>query len=80
MADAALVPFALVAVTVNVYAVPVVRPETVIGEVPVPVIPPGEDVAVFPVMAEPPVALFVYATVVVETLYVPQDPTAVPVP
>jgi hypothetical protein len=48
--DAALagpVPVALVAVTTNVYAVPVVRPETVIGEeVPVPVKPPGLDVAV----------------------------------
>jgi hypothetical protein len=41
------VPVALVAVTVNVYAVPVVSPLTVIGEdAPVPVSPPGLDVAV----------------------------------
>jgi hypothetical protein len=38
---------ALVAVTVNVYAVPLVNPETVIGELaPVPVAPPGEAVTV----------------------------------
>lgn len=41
------VPIAFVAVTVNVYAVPFVRPETVIGEAdPVPVKPPGLDVTV----------------------------------
>jgi hypothetical protein len=52
---AALVPTALVAVTVNVYAVPVVSPETVIGEEPpVPVSPPGLEVAVYPVIAVPP--------------------------
>jgi hypothetical protein len=47
---AVLVPKALVAVTVNVYAVPTVKPVTVIVPEPacetVPVIPPGEDVAV----------------------------------
>jgi hypothetical protein len=47
---AALVPAAFVAVTVNVYAVFVVSPETVIVPEPawlkVPVIPPGLDVAV----------------------------------
>jgi hypothetical protein len=44
---AELVPAAFVAVTVNVYAVPLVRPDTVIGLVdPVPVILPGEDVTV----------------------------------
>jgi hypothetical protein len=36
-ADAVDVPLAFVAVTVNVYAVPDVSPETVIGLVPVPV-------------------------------------------
>lgn len=45
-----LVPTELVAVTVNVYAVPVVKPDTVIVPEPavdnVPVIPPGRDVAV----------------------------------
>ena len=41
------VPTALVAVTVKVYAVPLVRPVTVIGEaVPVAVIPPGTEVTV----------------------------------
>jgi hypothetical protein len=45
--DAELVPTALVAVTVKVYAVPLVRPVTVIGlPAPVPVIPLGLDVAV----------------------------------
>ncbi len=46
-AEAAPVPTPLVAVTVKVYAVPLVRPLTVIGlVVPVPVKPPGELVAV----------------------------------
>ena len=41
------VPTALVAVTVKVYAVPLVSPVTVIGdEAPVAVRPPGEDVTV----------------------------------
>ncbi len=41
------VPAALVAVTVKVYATPVVRPVTVIGEDdPVAVMPPGLEVAV----------------------------------
>jgi uncharacterized membrane protein len=44
--DAIEVPLAFVAVTVNVYAVPVVNPETVIGDAPVPVIEPGDEVAV----------------------------------
>jgi hypothetical protein len=48
------VPKAFVAVTVKVYAVPVVRPVTVIGElVPVAVMPPGDDVTVKLVAAEP---------------------------
>ena len=42
-----LVPALLVAVTVKVYAVPLVSPVTVIGdEEPDAVIPPGDDVAV----------------------------------
>jgi hypothetical protein len=45
-ADAVDVPLAFVAVTVNVYAVPVVRPDTVIGLAPVPVKDPGDEVAV----------------------------------
>jgi hypothetical protein len=48
---------AFVAVTVNVYAVALVKPLTVIGDnAPVPVIPPGLDVTVYPVMAEPPLS------------------------
>ena len=42
-------------VTINVYAVPFVSPETVTGEDPVPVKDPGEDVTVYVVDA-PPVA------------------------
>jgi hypothetical protein len=49
------VPTALVAVTVNVYAVPRVKPDTVIGDVAdVAVIPPGLDVAVYSVIGELP--------------------------
>jgi hypothetical protein len=45
--DAGDVPIAFVAVTVNVYAVPLLKPLTVIGdEAPVPVKPPGLDVTV----------------------------------
>jgi hypothetical protein len=45
--DAELVPTAFVAVTVNVYAVPFVRPVMVIGEsLPLAVIPPGLEVTV----------------------------------
>jgi hypothetical protein len=44
---AELVPTEFVAVTVNVYAVPFVKPDTVIGlVVPVAVMLPGEDVTV----------------------------------
>jgi len=44
-----------VATTVKVYAVPLVKPFTIIGdEVPVPVKFPGLDVTVYPVMLEPP--------------------------
>jgi hypothetical protein len=56
-ADAGPVPRALVAVTLNVYAVPFVRPITAIevqGAAHVPVMPPGADVAVNEVIADPP--------------------------
>ena len=57
--DAAPVPFAFVAVTVNVYAVPAVRPETVhevsVAGLGVQVKPPGEDVTVYDEIAEPAV-------------------------
>jgi hypothetical protein len=53
--DAAPVPTALVAVTVNVYASPFVRPVTVIGEeVPVAEYVSVLSVTVYPVIAEPP--------------------------
>lgn len=55
-ADAAEVPAALVAVTLNVYAVPLVRPVTVavVAPVVVAVRPPGVEVTVYPVSGEPP--------------------------
>ncbi len=57
-ADATDVPALFVAVTVNVYAVPVVNPFTVIVPEPawiiVPVTPPGEDVAVYDKIVAPP--------------------------
>jgi hypothetical protein len=53
-------PIALVAYTVNVYAVPAVRPVTVIVPDPdcetVPVMPPGDDVAVYDVIGLPPLS------------------------
>jgi hypothetical protein len=54
-ADAGPVPIAFVAVTVNEYAVPLVRPVTV-QLVPVPphVAPPGLAETVYPVIALPP--------------------------
>ena len=54
-ADASPVPTALVAVTVKVYAVPLARPVTVIGEAtPLTLMAPGDDVTVYEVIAEPP--------------------------
>ena len=55
-ADAAEVPIALVALTVNVYAVPFVRLVTVAAVAPVvdAVRPPGAAVTVYPVIGEPP--------------------------
>ena len=54
-ADAGPVPIALVAFTVNVYAVPFVSPDTVTGlDAAEPVNPPGLDVAVYEVIALPP--------------------------
>ena len=45
--EVVLIPAAFFAVTVNVYAVPFVNPNTVIGELrPVASIPPGDDVTV----------------------------------
>jgi hypothetical protein len=61
------VPTEVVAVTVKVYEVPLVRPVTLTGEVaPVPVNPPGEDVTVYEVIgAEPELAGAVNVTVAV---------------
>ena len=53
-ADAVLVPAAFVAVTVNVYAIPFVRPRTVIGEDPPVAVWPPLEVTVYEVIAEPP--------------------------
>jgi hypothetical protein len=54
-ADAEPVPYVLVAVTVNVYAVPAVRPDTVQGDAALEQNnPPGEAVALYDVMALPP--------------------------
>jgi hypothetical protein len=76
---AALWPAEFVALTVNVYDVAAVKPDTVIVPEPavasVPVKPPGEDVAVYNVIVAPPLlAGAVYATVAVVV------PVAVAVP
>jgi hypothetical protein len=65
--DAVDVPFAFVAVTVNVYAVFCARPDTEIGLDPVPVMLEGDEVAVNAETAFPPVAPAVYATVTTPT-------------
>jgi hypothetical protein len=70
------VPCEFVAVTVNVYAVPLDNPVTTIGEdAPVPVNPPGEEVTVYPVIALEPT--FVGAVKVTEACAFP--PVAVPI-
>ena len=54
-ADAGPAPTALVAETVKVYAVPLARPPTVIGEAgPLAVRPPGDEVTVYDVIGVPP--------------------------
>ena len=54
--EATELPFALVATTVNVYAVPFDNPVTLMGELaPVTEIFPGLEVTVYPVIALPPV-------------------------
>jgi hypothetical protein len=56
--EATPVPAAFVAVTVNVYEVPFVRPDTVQLRAPfvVQVFEPGEDVTVYPVTDAPPLS------------------------
>jgi hypothetical protein len=73
--DDAPVPTPLVAVTVNVYAWPLVRPDTLQLRVPVvvQVLPSGVDVTPYPVIAEPPLA----AGAVQETRAEPLPPVAV---
>lgn len=74
-ADGAEEPTPFLATTVNVYDVPEVRPETVIGlEEPEAVTPPGDDVTVYPVIVEPFDAPGVKET---ETLGEPETPVAV---
>jgi hypothetical protein len=54
-ADAGPGPNPLLAVTVNVYAVPFAKPLTVIGdEMPDALMPPGEAITVYPVIGFPP--------------------------
>ena len=78
--EAVPVPAELVAVTVKVYAVPLVSPVTVIGDdAPVAVRPPGEDVTVYPVIAAPPVfAGAVKLTVAPPLLPVAETPVGAP--
>ena len=78
--EALPVPMLFVAVTVKVYAVPLVRPVTVIGEdAPVAVRPPGEAVTVYPVIADPPVFVgAVKLTVALPLLTVAEIPVGVP--
>ena len=53
--DSTELPTALVACTVNVYAVPLVRPVTTHGDVgQVVLTPPGAEVTVYEVIADPP--------------------------
>lgn len=56
--EAGPVPALLVAFTVNVYLVPLVRPETtqVVPPVVVQCFAPGEDVTVYPLIVAPPLA------------------------
>jgi hypothetical protein len=54
-AEAGPIPMALAAATVNVYAVPLVSPLTMMGEAgAVAVMPPGEDVTMYDVIGAPP--------------------------
>ena len=78
--EAVPVPMELVAVTVKVYAVPLVSPVTVIGdEAPVAVRPPGEEVTVYPVIAAPPVFVgAVKLTVALPPTVPPRLDTAIP--
>jgi hypothetical protein len=72
-AEKGLFPVELDALTVKVYDVADVNPETVMGDEPVPVTDPGVEVAVN-VVPVPPVVAAVYATVAV------LDPVAVALP
>ena len=57
MADGALLPTALVAVTVKAYAVPLAKPITLIevhGATQLPAMPDGAEIAVYPLIVAPP--------------------------
>jgi hypothetical protein len=68
--EAGEVPAALVAVTVNVYAVPLVSPVTVAVVAPAvrALAPPGDAVTVYPVTAEPPLLAGAVQLTTAETL------------
>jgi hypothetical protein len=66
--DGVLVPEAFVAVTVNVYAVPFVRPVIVIGDEPPVAVAPVLEVTVYDVIAEPPVLAGAVNEIVAEPL------------
>ena len=69
-------PIALLAVTVNVYAVPLVRPVTVMGDaVPATESAPGLEVTVYPVITDPPSA----SGAVKVTLACPSPAVAIPI-
>ena len=78
--EALPLPALLVAVTVKVYAEPLVRPVTVIGdEEPVAVKPLGEEVTVYPVIADPPVLVgAVKLTVALPLLPLAEIPVGAP--
>jgi hypothetical protein len=68
-------PYDVVALTVNVYAVPVVKPVTVIGDVVLePAMPPGLDVAVY--VTVPPLPVYAGAVNTTVTLVGPAAATA----
>jgi hypothetical protein len=68
-------PYEVVALTVNVYAVPDVSPFTVIGEVTLdPVMPPGDDVAVY--VTVPPFPVYAGAVNATVTVVAPVAVTA----
>ena len=78
--DAVELPDALLATTVKVYAVPLVKPVTLalVPELTVAVNPPGLEVTVYPVMAEPPSKGAVQETVASPFPFVAVTPVGAP--